>query len=262
MKQKILLSLTLILMLIALFALSVSAKEVVDGWNISKTVNDAVVAVLYDDGTLIITGEGEMQGFSDYGGNNSPWRNSVKFAVIEEGVTNISNYAFFCCENLVSIEIPNGVTNIGLSAFNFCENLKSVLLPNTLETIEDGAFAACTAMETFNVPPSVKTIGDCVFTGCDSVRSVFVPSSVEVIGWHCFTNSMKIFVDAQASPSKWDYDWNNGATVTYGHTHNYINDECECGFKRTLVESWDWSETENDNVTVSIYDIPYTTAIP
>ena len=82
-----------------------------------------------------------MKGFSDYGGNNSPWRNSVKFAVIEEGVTNISNYAFFCCENLVSIEIPNGVTNIGLSAFNFCENLKSVLLPNTLETIEDGAFA-------------------------------------------------------------------------------------------------------------------------
>lgn len=57
----------------------------------------------------------------NYSSNSSPWysqRDKIKKIVIENGVTNIGNSAFYDCFNLASISIPNSVTRIGSNAFN------------------------------------------------------------------------------------------------------------------------------------------------
>ena len=71
--------------------------------------------------TLTISGSGAM---NDYNGSTSvPWyrfREKLKTAVIEEGVTSIGVSAFYGCSGLTSVTIPNSVTSIGSGAFAFC----------------------------------------------------------------------------------------------------------------------------------------------
>lgn len=55
-------------------------------------------------------------------------------------ITTIGNQAFYMCNNLTSICIPNGVTMIGNGAFSGCNNLISVAMPNNIMTIGDSAF--------------------------------------------------------------------------------------------------------------------------
>ena len=43
--------------------------------------------------------------------------------IIPDGVTEIGDYAFFCCSSLTSVTIPNSVTEIGENAFSECESL-------------------------------------------------------------------------------------------------------------------------------------------
>ena len=73
------------------------------------------------DGTLTISGTGNMTNFGDY--RYVPWgslRYEIKKVVIADGVTNIGNNAFDMCNNLTSVTIPNSVTSIGNNAFNAC----------------------------------------------------------------------------------------------------------------------------------------------
>lgn len=67
--------------------------------------------------TLIISGTGEM---NDYTDSYAPWDQS-KYLI-------------------KSILVENGVTRIGAQAFADCANINSVALPNTLTSIGEGAF--------------------------------------------------------------------------------------------------------------------------
>ena len=69
-----------------------------------------------ETGVLEITGTGAMENYREYG---SPWniyRKDITSIVIGHGVTSIGDYAFYECQSLTSIEIPNSVTAIGYSA--------------------------------------------------------------------------------------------------------------------------------------------------
>lgn len=52
-----------------------------------------------------------------------------------EGITTISNCAFYSCKSLTKVTIPNAITKIGESAFDWCWSLESVYLPETPPTI-------------------------------------------------------------------------------------------------------------------------------
>ena len=71
--------------------------------------------------TMTISGTGEM---TDYVGcNDVPWNeiiDSIKVVNINEGVISIGDYAFFNCNNMVSISIPNTIESIGTGAFIQC----------------------------------------------------------------------------------------------------------------------------------------------
>ena len=79
---------------------------------------------------------------------------------IPSNVTNIDDYAFMYCRDLISVTIPNSVTSIGQLAFSHCSGLTSVSIPNSITRIGTGAFWACTALAYITIPNSVISIGD------------------------------------------------------------------------------------------------------
>ena len=105
---------------------------------------------------------------------------------IPNGVTTIGNAAFQGCESLTSINIPNSVTTIGWCAFQGCESLTSINIPNSVATIGDGAFYVCNSLTSINIPNSVTTIGKNAFLGCRSLTSINIPNSVTTIGDSAF----------------------------------------------------------------------------
>lgn len=52
----------------------------------------------------------------------------------------IGENAFFGCDSITSITIPNTVTSVGVSAFSGCANLTSIAIPNSVTSIDLSAF--------------------------------------------------------------------------------------------------------------------------
>ena len=145
---------------------------------------------------------------------------SLREYVVREGTEVICDYAFWLCESLQSITIPNSVTSIGDGAFKMCKSLQSVTIPNSVTSIGKEAFRDCnicfficnstyfqnddvclfnkdkTAIVSrikdcvnYIIPNSVTSIGDYAFSGCESLQSITIPNSVTKIGggafWPC-----------------------------------------------------------------------------
>ena len=139
------------------------------------------------DGTLTISGTGAMKDY-DIEDNESPvFKNlNVKKIVIEDGVTNIGNYAFDCCTGLTSITIPDSVTSIGDYALQSCTNLTSITIPDSVTSIGAHAFSNCYKLISITLPSSITSIGEWLFAGCGDLTSITIPDSVTSIGDYAF----------------------------------------------------------------------------
>lgn len=62
-----------------------------------------------------------------------------------KSVTAIADRAFYACNDIESITIPEGIKQIGKEAFMDCGSLMSVTLSSSIEKIGEGAFANCTS---------------------------------------------------------------------------------------------------------------------
>ena len=100
--------------------------------------------------------------------------------------TKIGSYAFYYCEGLTSIEIPNSVTSIGALAFSCCTGLTSINIPNSVTSIGGSAFSGCTGLTSVTIGDSVTSIGGSVFSGCTGLTSVTIPNSVTSIEYYVF----------------------------------------------------------------------------
>lgn len=152
-----------LLPLLALFV-SVCAMANIASGTCGKS-GDNIKWVISDDGTLTLSGSGEMKDFDAV--NDTPWFSNVadiKMLTINEGVTSISLNAFGFCYNLTSVTIPNTVKSIGDNAFTFCSSLTSITIPNSVTKIGDNAFAFCSKLKDVTCNAfAMPTLGTDVF---------------------------------------------------------------------------------------------------
>ena len=128
--------------------------------------------------TLTIYGTGAMY---DYGYNNRPWESyedNIMNVVINNSVTTIGVCAFYDCNSLTSVTIPDSVTTIGGMAF-YCNSLTSVTIPDSVTTIRGYAFYSCNSLTSITIPDSVTTIGYRAFDDCDSLTDVYYKGAKE-----------------------------------------------------------------------------------
>ena len=115
-------------------------------------------------------------------GNN----NKITDIVIQEGIMQIMDEAFYECSGLTSITIPDSVTEIGEYAFWGCSGLTSITIPNSVTVIGEGAFWGCNGLTSITIPDSVMGIGTGAFNGCSGLTSITIPDSVTEIGANAF----------------------------------------------------------------------------
>ena len=163
----------------------------------AATSGDYTYDVL-DDGTVEITGyTGTASSISIPGtiggkkvtsiGEGAFWAcESLASVTIPNSVTSIGKDAFVNCTSLTSVTLPNSVTSIGKDAFLGCHSLSSVTIPNSVTSIGEGAFFGCHSLTSVTIPNSVTSIGDEAFLGCHSLSSVTIPNSVTSIGKDAF----------------------------------------------------------------------------
>ena len=78
------------------------------------------------------------------------------------------------------------VTAIGTHAFYYCNRLTGVTIPNSVTVIRGTAFFSCSGLTSIKIPSSVTYIAGQAFTYCDGLMSLTIPSSVTYIGFRAF----------------------------------------------------------------------------
>ncbi|MCM1058171.1 MAG: leucine-rich repeat domain-containing protein [Firmicutes bacterium] len=136
---------------------------------------------------------------------------SLEEVSLKQGITEIGQFAF-ARSTLKKIEIPAGVTNIGYGAFYHCDGLESVSLPDSVMNVEPKAFDFTAMLDNFKndgtaflvnggvllayngsdsqvfVPGGIRVIAAEVFAGHEEIESVRLPDSVLVVGEAAFEN--------------------------------------------------------------------------
>ncbi len=154
----------------------------------SWTESDGLTWTLTANGTLTISGEGAMKDYKEGESPSFQNKDSIKKAVIEDGVTSIGDHAFFQCSNLTSVTIPNGVTSIGVYVFNQCKNLTNIEIPDGVTSIGYFTFGLCTNLTKIIIPGSVVKIGNYAFHSCEKLVDVTISDGVKYMGHGVFYN--------------------------------------------------------------------------
>ncbi len=156
--------------------------EVICSGNCGASSEDHLIWFLYEDGTLVIKGSGDMLS------SCFEYNSLIEYVIIENGVKCISDYAFSHCNNLTKIEIGSGVTSIGYAAFSGCSSLTDITIPDRVTSLSVGAFSGCTSLTDIAIPDSVASIGIQAFYNCSSLTDIAIPDSVTSIGDGAFYN--------------------------------------------------------------------------
>lgn len=120
------------------------------------------------DGTLVITAQGAMQDHD--AAAQTPWfkdRAEIRKIVVQQGVTTIGDYAFYGCENVTSVTLPDTVTQIGKLAFYGCKALRTLTVPDSVLTVEDYAFAQA-GLQSIVFRGSAPVLGAGIFAGLNA----------------------------------------------------------------------------------------------
>ena len=143
---------------------------------------------LASTGLFTVSGTGAMDDYTAK--KNQPWYSyatSIKFVVINSGVTTIGAYAFYDCTKIVYVSIPTTVTSIGNMALAYTA-IESITIPSGVKTICVQAFQGCKLVGV-TIPSSVTTIGDGAFMMNSTLVAATIGSGVTSIGKQAFAQS-------------------------------------------------------------------------
>ena len=126
---------------------------------------------LDDNGTLSITGKGNMQDFTEDDDDNevlppwNQWDEEIYSVKIGDGITSVGDHSFDGCDNLSEVVLADTITVIGTSAFEDCWDLEEIRLPFSLKKLCSYAFMQCN-LTTLEIPKTVTVIEDNTFNSC------------------------------------------------------------------------------------------------
>ena len=179
--------------------------EIID----SGTCGDNLTWTLDDEGTLTISGTGDMYNYYwpedeygyAYGYYYCPWTYDemsngmgedwyISTVVIANGVTSIGSFAFSYCAGLESITVASGNTVYHSAGNCLIETASKTLIAGCKNSIipTDGsvtsigvqAFYGCTGLTSITIPSSVTSIGDSAFRNCTGLKNVTFENTA---GW-------------------------------------------------------------------------------
>ena len=157
------------------------------------TYGDNVHWYLGADGTLAVTGEGEIADVADMSSDSTPWyayQAQIRKIAIGDGITRIGKGTFAGMGYVKEITMADSVKEIGQSAFSGVMPRtadpgvqRTITLSQSLEKIDEYAFTESNLAEV-NIPDSVREIGYAAFRRCYDLKSVTIGenSKLESIG--------------------------------------------------------------------------------
>ena len=185
-----------LVMCLALFPASASAAGIVA----SGTAGPNSEFVLYSDGRLVISGQGQVNANSQWSFSNWPagydytqdallqTRSMVKTLIVEEGITTISAQAFRDMTKLVDVSLPSSLTVIGQEAFALDSSLLSIAIPASVPTIDQRAFLDCANLSGVYLSDGLLNINAQAFMGCTKLTEIYIPANVQFIGAQAFAD--------------------------------------------------------------------------
>ena len=159
----------------------------------SGSCGEQVSWKLVSGDVLEITGSGSM--YDTYNMETSPWyalRKYITQARVEEGVTDLSGYAFQGCTALKETTLPESLTSVGTYAFFNCTALETVNLPQGLAEIPERTFYGCSSLTSLTLPDSLTAIGKGAFDGCSALTGLTLPRGLTEIGSSAFSSCKKL----------------------------------------------------------------------
>ena len=192
--MKKILCILMALLLVVSFAACSKKKDAED--DLSKYLQDEEVVekVKFENGdvfyidtvdttTVIVTG---------YEGSPELHALSIPETLAGKRVIGIGTQAFYYCNTITSLSIPETVTSIGDYAFAGCSFLTAIDLPATVRTLGYGAFYGCERLASLSFEPSyslglsLEEIPEACFWGCAALTEVTIPAHIEVVGKAAF----------------------------------------------------------------------------
>lgn len=141
---------------------------------------------------------------------------------IKPGTKTIADCAFYYCDSLTEITIPDSVVSIGNHVFELCSGLTEMTIPESVTNIGDYAFQSCIGLtnisvadgnsaycsengilynkekteiicfpknksdNSFEIPDCITAIADGAFERCWNLTNITIPNGVKTIGDDAF----------------------------------------------------------------------------
>ncbi len=119
--------------------------------------------------------------------------NSLTRVLLPTGIEEIGQFAF-ARSSIKEVVIPEGVKTISYGAFYHCDNLEKVYLPNTIENVEPKAFVNSLWVEDFieNGTEKILVSGNVLVAYRGPGTEVEIPEGVTVIAAEAFMNQTEL----------------------------------------------------------------------
>lgn len=117
--------------------------------------------------------------------------------VIPAGVREIPDYAFWRCEALKDVNVPEGVVRIGKEAFGCC-SLTEIRIPGSVTCVDENAFYNCLKLTKAILEDGIESIGKETFMFNFRLEMIRIPNSVIQIGEKAFDMCHRVTIHAPA----------------------------------------------------------------
>src|SRR5579859_1736661 len=115
------------------------------------------------------------------------------------------------------------VTCIGSNAFYQCNSLTYISIPNTVTNISDSAFSGCSNLTVAVIPTSVGSVGDFVFADCTSLGGIYFLGSAPTVGSGVFSGDTNAAVYYLLGTTGWGATFGGLQTVQLNVPYSYTN---------------------------------------